>query len=69
MLTGSDIRAHRAGHGLRFGGIRVNAWGVQSEHFEQGGFEQGGSGLLRGPGAIAEFQNLKTHTTAVSHLA
>lgn len=69
VFTGSDIRARRVGRELRFGGIWVNVWGVLSEHFEQGGFKQSGYGLLCGPSAITEFQNLKTYATAVPQLA
>ncbi|MEV1179527.1 aldehyde dehydrogenase family protein, partial [Nonomuraea sp. NPDC049784] len=64
VFTGSDIRARRVGRDLHFGGIWINTWGVLSEHFEQGGFKQSGYGLLCGPAAITEFQNLKTYATA-----
>ncbi|MEV8546763.1 aldehyde dehydrogenase family protein [Streptomyces sp. NPDC051572] len=64
VYTHDDIRARRVGRDLRFGGVWVNAWGTMSEHFEQGGFKQSGIGVLCGPSAISEFQNIKTYATA-----
>ncbi|AZS88790.1 aldehyde dehydrogenase family protein [Streptomyces griseoviridis] len=63
VYTHDDLRARRVGRDLRFGGIWVNTWGSMSEHFEQGGFKQSGIGVLCGPSAIHEFQNLKTYVT------
>lgn len=64
VYTHDDFRARRVGRDLRFGGVWVNTWGVMSEHFEQGGFKQSGIGVLCGPSAISEFQNIKTYATA-----
>lgn len=64
VYTGNDIRARQVGREIRFGVVWINTWGVLSEHFEQGGVKQSGYGLLCGPAAIEEFQNLKTYTTA-----
>ncbi|MEV7427498.1 aldehyde dehydrogenase family protein [Streptomyces sp. NPDC091212] len=64
LYTHDDTRARRVGRALHFGGIWVNGWGMMSEHFEQGGFKQSGIGVLCGPSAIGEFQNLKTYATA-----
>lgn len=64
IFTGSDIRARQVGRKIRFGVVWINTWGVLSEHFEQGGVKQSGYGLLCGPAAIGEFQNLKVYTTA-----
>ncbi|GAA2469275.1 aldehyde dehydrogenase family protein [Winogradskya humida] len=61
VFTGDDLRARRVGRELRFGGVWTNTWGTMSEHFEQGGMKQSGYGLLCGPAAISEFQNLKTY--------
>ncbi|WP_242440940.1 aldehyde dehydrogenase family protein [Streptomyces sp. CB02923] len=61
VFTRDDFRARRVGRDLRFGGIRVNCWGAMSVHFEQGGVKQSGYGLLCGPSAITEFQNLKLY--------
>ncbi|WP_030184593.1 aldehyde dehydrogenase family protein [Streptomyces sp. NRRL S-813] len=63
VFTGSDIRARRVARDLRFGGIWINTWGLQSEHIEQGGIKQSGHGLLCGPSAVTEFQNLKAYAT------
>jgi betaine-aldehyde dehydrogenase len=65
LYTHDDFRARRVGRELRFGGVWVNTWGSMSEHFEQGGFKQSGIGVLCGPSAIGEFQNIKTYATAI----
>ncbi|USQ85509.1 aldehyde dehydrogenase family protein [Streptomyces phaeoluteigriseus] len=61
MYTHDGIRTRRVGQALRFGGIWINAWGIKSEHFEQGGYQQSRIGVLCGPSAISEFQNLKSY--------
>ncbi|MFC0507082.1 aldehyde dehydrogenase family protein [Micromonospora costi] len=69
VFTGNDIRARQVGRDLRFGAIWVNTWGLLTEHFEQGGVKQSGYGVLCGPAAITEFQNLKTYASAAPRSA
>ena len=63
IFTGDAARARRVGKRIRAGHIWTNCWGVLSEHFEQSGFKQSGIGVLCGPGAIAQFQEIKVYAS------
>ena len=52
-------RCRRVGKAIQAGHIWMNCWGVMSEHFEQSGFKQSGIGVLCGPRAIEQFQEVK----------
>jgi betaine-aldehyde dehydrogenase len=64
IFTKDEMRARRVGRAIRAGLIWTNCWAVLSEHFEQSGFKQSGPGMLCGPRAIEEFQELKVYATA-----
>lgn len=57
-------RCRRVGKAIRAGHIWMNCWGVMSEQFEQSGFKQSGIGVLCGPRAIEQFQEIKVYATA-----
>jgi len=57
-------RCRRVGKAIRAGHIWMNCWGVMSEQFEQSGFKQSGMGVLCGPRAIEQFQEIKVYATA-----
>ena len=63
LFTRDASRSRRVGKAVRAGHIWTNCWGVLSEHFEQSGFKQSGVGLLCGPRAIEEFQEIKVYAT------
>ncbi len=63
VFTQDSARSRRIGKAIRAGHIWTNCWGVLSEHFEQSGFKQSGIGLLCGPRAIEEFQEVKVYAT------
>ncbi len=64
IFTGDEARARRVGKRIRAGHIWTNCWGVLSEHFEQSGFKQSGIGLLCGPRAIEQFQEIKVYASS-----
>lgn len=61
LFTCDAGRARRVGRQLRTGQVWVNTWALLTEHFEEPGIKHSGYGLLGGPSAIGEFQNLKTY--------
>ena len=64
IFTRDAARGNRVGRAIRAGHIWQNCWGVLSEHFEQSGYKQSGVGLLCGPRAIEEFQEIKVYVSA-----
>ena len=56
-------RCRRVGKAIQAGHIWMNCWGVMSEHFEQSGFKQSGIGVLCGPRAIEQFQEVKVYAS------
>lgn len=63
VFSGDTARCKRVGKAIRAGHIWMNCWGVMSEHFEQSGFKQSGIGVLCGPRAIEQFQEIKVYAT------
>ena len=61
VFSGDTARCRRVGKAIRAGHIWMNCWGVMSEHFEQSGFKQSGIGVLCGPRAIEQFQEIKVY--------
>lgn len=66
VFTRDAARGDRVGRAIQAGHIWQNCWGVLSEQFEQSGFKQSGIGLLCGPRAIEEFQEIKVYASAVA---
>lgn len=64
IFSRDEARANRVGRSIQAGIIWLNSWGLLSEHFEQGGFKQSGMGLLCGPRAIEQFQEMKVFASA-----
>jgi len=57
----NDINiSRRVSREIQFGTVWTNAWGAINDGFAEGGFKQSGIGRLRGPLAIADFQEAKT---------
>ena len=63
LFTRDPALSRRVGKAIRAGHIWTNCWGVLSEHFEQSGYKQSGVGVLCGPRAIEEFQEIKVYAT------
>ncbi len=66
IFTRDAARGDRIGSAIQAGHIWQNCWGVLSEHFEQSGYKQSGVGLLCGPRAIEEFQEIKVYASAAA---
>src|ERR1700740_2878288 len=57
----NDINiSRRVSRELQFGTVWTNTWAAINDGFAEGGFRQSGIGRLRGPLAIAAFQEAKT---------
>jgi len=57
----NDINiSRRVSREIQFGTVWTNAWAAINDGFADGGFKQSGIGRLRGPLAIADFQEAKT---------
>ena len=69
MFTADAARARRVGKAIQAGPIWMNCWGVISEHFEESGFKQSGIGVLCGPRAIEQFQEIKVYASVDAPLA
>lgn len=63
VFTADAARARRVGKAIQAGTIWMNCWGVISEHFEESGFKQSGIGVLCGPRAIEQFQEIKVYAS------
>ncbi|MCS5951174.1 aldehyde dehydrogenase family protein [Klebsiella pneumoniae subsp. pneumoniae] len=63
VFSGDTARCRRVGKSIQAGHIWLNCWGVMSEHFEQSGFKQSGIGVLCGPRAIEQFQEIKVYAS------
>jgi len=63
VFSGDTARCRRVGKAIHAGHIWMNCWGVMSEHFEQSGFKQSGIGVLCGPRAIEQFQEIKVYAS------
>ncbi|WP_421568877.1 aldehyde dehydrogenase family protein [Stenotrophomonas sp. PD6] len=63
VFSEDSSRCRRVGKAIRAGHIWMNCWGVMSEQFEQSGFKQSGIGVLCGPRAIEQFQEIKVYAT------
>lgn len=61
VFTTDEWKARRVTRNIRAGFIWTNCWGVIHEAFEEGGLKQSGYGVLCGPSAIAEFQDIKLY--------
>ena len=61
VFTRDGDRARRVSRALRAGTVWTNSWFVLDEAFPEGGAKQSGIGRLRGPLALAEFQETKTY--------
>lgn len=69
VFSGDMARCRRVGKAIQAGHIWMNCWGVMSEHFEQSGFKQSGIGVLCGPRAIEQFQEVKVYAALEPALA
>jgi betaine-aldehyde dehydrogenase len=57
----NDINiSRRVSREIQFGTVWTNTWAAINDGFADGGFKQSGIGRLRGPLAIADFQEAKT---------
>jgi betaine-aldehyde dehydrogenase len=57
----NDINiSRRVSRELQAGTVWTNTWAAINDGFAEGGFKQSGTGRLRGPLAIADFQEAKT---------
>jgi betaine-aldehyde dehydrogenase len=57
----NDINiSRRVSREIQFGTVWTNTWAAINDGFAEGGFRQSGIGRLRGPLAIADFQEAKT---------
>ena len=66
----NDINiSRRVSREIQAGTIWTNAWAELNDGFAEGGYKQSGIGRLRGPLAIADFQEAKTVVHAVPPLA
>ncbi len=63
VFSDDMARCRRVGKSVQAGHIWLNCWGVMSEHFEQSGFKQSGIGVLCGPRAIEQFQEIKVYAS------
>jgi len=63
VFSSDMARCRRIGKAIQAGHIWMNCWGVMSEHFEQSGFKQSGIGVLCGPRAIEQFQEIKVYAS------
>jgi acyl-CoA reductase-like NAD-dependent aldehyde dehydrogenase len=63
VFSDDTARGRRVGKSVQAGHIWLNCWGVMSEHFEQSGFKQSGIGVLCGPRAIEQFQEIKVYAS------
>jgi betaine-aldehyde dehydrogenase len=61
VFTKDVDRAARVARKVKAGTVWTNGWGVLSDAVEEGGFKGSGIGRLRGPRAMEEFQEIKTH--------
>jgi acyl-CoA reductase-like NAD-dependent aldehyde dehydrogenase len=52
--------SRRVSRELQFGTVWTNTWAAINDGFAEGGYHQSGIGRLRGPLAIADFQEAKT---------
>lgn len=66
VFSSDTARCRRVGKAIQAGHIWMNCWGVMSEHFEQSGFKQSGVGVLCGPRAIEQFQEVKVYASVDS---
>jgi betaine-aldehyde dehydrogenase len=60
VFTNDIDISRRVSRELRAGTIWTNTWAQLDDGFAEGGYKQSGIGRLRGPLAIAEFQEVKT---------
>jgi acyl-CoA reductase-like NAD-dependent aldehyde dehydrogenase len=68
LFTSSINISRRVSRGIQAGTVWTNAWADLNDGFAEGGFRQSGVGRLRGPLAIADFQEAKTVVHAVPPL-
>ena len=69
VFTASINISRRVSRGLQAGTVWTNAWADLNDGFAEGGFKQSGVGRLRGPLAIADFQEAKTIVHSIPPLA
>lgn len=69
VFTTDEWKARRVTRNIRAGFIWTNCWGVIHEAFEEGGLKQSGYGVLCGPSAIAEFQDIKMYAQVAPPVA
>lgn len=55
----------RVARRIAAGTVWTNTWAVVADQFAEGGFKQSGLGRLNGPGALTEFQEMKTYAQVV----
>ncbi len=63
IFTADTYRARRMARLIEAGTIWMNCWGVVTEHMEESGLKQSGVGVLYGPRAIEQFQEIKVYVS------
>lgn len=63
IFTADAHRARRMARSIEAGTIWMNCWGVVTEHMEESGLKQSGVGVLCGPRAIEQFQEIKVYVS------
>ena len=65
IFTTSINTSRRVSREIHAGTIWTNTWAAINDGFAEGGYKQSGTGRLRGPLAITEFQEAKTVVHAI----
>jgi betaine-aldehyde dehydrogenase len=68
IFTSSINTSRRVTREIQSGTVWTNTWATLNDGFAEGGYKQSGSGRLRGPLAIADFQEAKTVVHAIPAL-
>ncbi|HJZ08813.1 MAG TPA: aldehyde dehydrogenase family protein [Trebonia sp.] len=65
LFTSSINISRRVSREIQAGTVWTNTWAAINDGFAEGGYKQSGTGRLRGPLAITEFQEAKTVVHAI----
>ncbi len=65
IFTSSINISRRVSREIHAGTVWTNTWAAINDGFAEGGYKQSGTGRLRGPLAIADFQEAKTVVHAI----
>jgi len=69
VFTNNINISRRVSREIQAGTVWTNTWAAVNDGFAEGGYKQSGVGRLRGPLAIAEFQEAKTIVHSIPPLA